>query len=1278
MFVTTVYSQVLRPSSLPNPSSSGYAKYGYVQSDSGYLWGVRDTFPASKYTTILHNNGNFYKTPGGVGSYWTLWISKVAATVSQVNTNASTGITGGPITTTGTIAADTLVLTTRARTKQQTDSIIGLISGGGFGTVLSVSTTDMFGITSTVTNPSSTPNIALKVDTTHNNKGVMTWSDGTSRLDSLGFVKLNIADTTAMLTHYVNTFSNQTNISGTKQFNNAMVVADNITAVSFIKSGGTASQVLAASGTSLVAGSGITITGGQIINTSPSSGGTVSMANSPLYLTGFGSIVNADTGRGNAQLITGGDLNNVKDSINNIYVKKTDTGLTSSLTNPSFTRNDTTNTQNGGGKFGPGSKFIYDTAYIKQLFIANSRIGTNKLLQNVSDIYTIRDSINPVLGGNRGYTSITKTSFTTSPPTIFNHEGFNVSSFVGAQNTQNWSADAIGGHPTWRGGVINLASISGASGTIPDAAGLYMAITLTPGVTVTHMSPFLVDYSISTGGTYIDANGFVVNQMSAGTNGVAFYASNSNGVSSPPGKWMLYDSIKYKSYLSRLTVGAAPIFSANTNEELFINHTVRIGDTLNSSVIITTGLDNYATNIGNSFTARSKVDKGYVDSVKGTIVSSPFQELTTGNVTSVTSNANLSITGTSNLSALLVPGSAQINSLTVTGFPFNILGSSAGTSVNIKAPDYSKNVSLGFAPSNISSVWRMGYVSGLVHSRFAITQTGLGTGDILGIDSVTKNIMIGGTGDPLKLEYATGSIITTGSISANGLTSTGLINGSTLTIVNSGEIGGNLVITANETVGGILTVTGNESVGGNLSVTGKISALNLTATSTVSAALGRYTTMLIGQNSSSSGDALQVTGSIKASSATITGSANINGGGTQYMAGISGLSIKGGGVGFAFDATKYSVIYQNNGTNDVSLYNSIVGGKAWTWTSAGRVLAGITIPTDNGVNDLQIGSNGISSLGTITSAASTYSTGGIASLGRNTTTGAFEIFTPTGTSSASPFTQTGSDITATIPGSNLSITGTILSNNLTVLGSIRLNDAAAALGFAGVLNNGALTFYNPSTLATYSQFSYNNMSVVGNATISGTAVIGNLTTTGQINVDPGSGVTATLVHPLGFYLYNRSTNIQSAYITPTFGVYTTGIVRGTGLSVVTGNAEIAGNATIGGVLSVTGRVNTSGLTLTSVPQPYIVVSSAGGDLALARGTVPIAGSFSGAGTATTTFTVTIGQTMSNTSYKVPQPGALNVLSAAPCYITNKTTTTFDVVYLTGLTGTVAFDWAVFP
>lgn len=73
----------------------------------------------------------------------------------------------------------------------------------------------------------------------------------------------------------------------------------------------------------------------------------------------------------------------------------------------------------------------------------------------------------------------------------------------------------------------------------------------------------------------------------------------------------------------------------------------------------------------------------------------------------------------------------------------------------------------------------------------------------------------------------------------------------------------------------------------------------------------------------------------------------------------------------------------------------------------------------------------------------------------------------------------------------------------------------------------------------------------------------------------------------------------------------------------------------------------------------------------------IAGSFSGVGTATTTFTVTIGTTQANTSYKT-NVTPTTALAAAVFYINNKTTTTFDVVYIAGLTGTVTFDWSLFP
>lgn len=69
----------------------------------------------------------------------------------------------------------------------------------------------------------------------------------------------------------------------------------------------------------------------------------------------------------------------------------------------------------------------------------------------------------------------------------------------------------------------------------------------------------------------------------------------------------------------------------------------------------------------------------------------------------------------------------------------------------------------------------------------------------------------------------------------------------------------------------------------------------------------------------------------------------------------------------------------------------------------------------------------------------------------------------------------------------------------------------------------------------------------------------------------------------------------------------------------------------------------------------------------------ISGSISQVGTATTTFTVSIGSTQPNNTYQVAVTPTSS-LSAALFYVTNKTTTTFDVVYLAGLTGTVTFDW----
>lgn len=113
--------------------------------------------------------------------------------------------------------------------------------------------------------------------------------------------------------------------------------------------------------------------------------------------------------------------------------------------------------------------------------------------------------------------------------------------------------------------------------------------------------------------------------------------------------------------------------------------------------------------------------------------------------------------------------------------------------------------------------------------------------------------------------------------------------------------------------------------------------------------------------------------------------------------------------------------------------------------------------------------------------------------------------------------------------------------------------------------------------------------------------------------------------------------------------------------------------------------NTSRMTIGAAGEVTIPNLTAGGIVTAAAGSGQLgigsaittikSGSFSGVGTATTTFTVTFGGTLASAVYAVNvTPTA--ALSAALFYVTNKTTTTFDVMYLSGLTGTCTFDWAL--
>ncbi len=97
---------------------------------------------------------------GRVSGVTTYSVAVTAGTVTSVATNSGTGITGGTITGSGTIAADTNLLSTKANRQKAVDSLNVNISAKGVGSVTSVSIGNLTPLfTSSVSNASTTPAI---------------------------------------------------------------------------------------------------------------------------------------------------------------------------------------------------------------------------------------------------------------------------------------------------------------------------------------------------------------------------------------------------------------------------------------------------------------------------------------------------------------------------------------------------------------------------------------------------------------------------------------------------------------------------------------------------------------------------------------------------------------------------------------------------------------------------------------------------------------------------------------------------------------------------------------------------------------------------------------------------------------------------------------------------------------------------------------------------------------------------------------------------------------
>lgn len=239
--------------------------------------------------------------------------------------------------------------------------------------------------------------------------------------------------------------------------------------------------------------------------------------------------------------------------------------------------------------------------------------------------------------------------------------------------------------------------------------------------------------------------------------------------------------------------------------------------------------------------------------------------------------------------------------------------------------------------------------------------------------------------------------------------------------------------------------------------------------------------------------------------------------------------------------------------------------------------------------------------------------------------------------------------------------------NSTTTPTLTLTTSLTSTHVPVIGSSGALT---GSSNFTFTQTAANMLSLIGNNAARSSILVQNTNSSGNASFyfqnDRGS------FNAYGGLLTGGSGDVGGPLL---------GLARADATFLFNDGANSAGLAvgTLGGTPFILGTNNAAAITINSSQAIRMHLYGSGYAKFDASGNITSvlepAGSFSGVGTATTVFTVTFGGTMPNNTYKVNvTPTA--VLSAALFYVTNKTTTTFDVTYMAGLTGTVTFDYKV--